>query len=91
MIAGSRDMAATRLMSLFAAMALLTACDGEERIQSVLHPGGGDAAVIAEIAWVLFIGGTLIFVGMMVLLVMSLRDNRRKVRVAKRSGVEIDG
>src|SRR5690606_13641831 len=60
---------------------LLAGCSGEQ-IQSVLHPGGGDAAVIAEIAWLLFIGATVIFVGVMVLLAMSLRDGRRKIRPA---------
>ncbi len=60
---------------------LLAGCSGEQ-IQSVLHPGGGDAAVIAEIAWLLFIGATVIFIGVMVLLAMSLRDGRRKIRPA---------
>lgn len=31
------------------------------QVQSVLHPKGEDAALIAEISWILFIGGGLIF------------------------------
>lgn len=36
-------------------------------IQSALHPAGPDAAVIAEITWVLFAGGSAIFVLVMAL------------------------
>jgi cytochrome c oxidase subunit 2 len=36
-------------------------------VQSVLDPQGPDAALTAEIAWVLFIGGALIFVAVMAL------------------------
>lgn len=36
-------------------------------MQSALNPQGANAAVIAEISWVLFIGGTLIFVLVMAL------------------------
>ncbi len=45
-------------------------------LQSVLHPAGPDAAVIAQLAWVLFIGGTLLFVGVMTLCALSLRGGR---------------
>ncbi|WP_336470411.1 cytochrome c oxidase subunit II [Caldimonas tepidiphila] len=46
---------------------------------SVLKPAGPQAEAIADIAWVLFIGGTLIFVGVMVLLALSLRRGARPV------------
>nr|WP_315398524.1 c-type cytochrome [uncultured Duganella sp.] len=45
-------------------------------LQSALHPAGPDAAVIAQLTWVLFIGGTLLFVGVMVLCGLSLRRGR---------------
>ncbi|SEN11624.1 cytochrome c oxidase subunit 2 [Duganella sp. CF517] len=45
-------------------------------LQSALHPAGPDAAVIAQLTWVLFIGGTLLFIGVMVLCAMSLRGGR---------------
>ena len=45
-------------------------------LQSALHPAGPDAAVIAQLTWVLFIGGTLLFVGVMALCVMGLRGKR---------------
>ena len=45
-------------------------------LQSALHPAGPDAAVIAQLTWVLFIGGTLLFVGVMVLCALSLRGGR---------------
>ena len=47
--------------------------------QSVLHPAGPDAAVIAQFAWVLFIGGAIIFAAVMALLLLSLRGSRRPV------------
>ena len=47
-----------------------------EWLQSALHPAGPDAAVIAQLTWVLFIGGTLLFIGVMVLCAMSLRGGR---------------
>jgi cytochrome c oxidase subunit 2 len=49
-------------------------------LQSVLHPAGADAAVISQFTWVLFGAGTLIFVAVMALLVLSLRDNARPLR-----------
>jgi cytochrome c oxidase subunit 2 len=49
-------------------------------LQSVLHPAGPDAAVIAQMGWVLFLGGTLVFIGVMWLLARSLRHQRRTVR-----------
>lgn len=41
--------------------------------QSVLHPAGPDAAIITQLCWILFIGGTVLFVGVMVLAALSLR------------------
>jgi cytochrome c oxidase subunit 2 len=49
-------------------------------LQSVLHPAGADAAVISQFVWVLFGAGTVIFVAVMALLVLSLRDNARPLR-----------
>ncbi len=49
-------------------------------LQSVLHPAGPDAAIMANFAWVLFAGGALIFVSVMVLLVLSLGNDRRPVK-----------
>ena len=42
-------------------------------LQSALHPAGPDAAIIANMTWVLFGGGTLIFVAVMALLVLAVR------------------
>ena len=61
---------------------MLTGCEKSERLQSVLHPMGNDANVISSMAWLLFGGGAIIFVGVMLLLVMSLRNGRRAVRPA---------
>ena len=49
-------------------------------LPSVLHPAGPDADVIAHMAWMLFGGGTLIFVAVMALLALSLRGHARPVR-----------
>ncbi len=49
-------------------------------LQSVLHPEGPDADVMAHMAWMLFGGGTLIFVAVMALLALSLRGHDRPVR-----------
>jgi cytochrome c oxidase subunit 2 len=46
-------------------------------LQSVLHHGGGDAAVIGELAWGMTAAGTLIFVAVMALLALSLRKHAR--------------
>ncbi len=48
--------------------------------QSVMHPAGPDADIIAQFAWVLFGGGALIFVSVMALLVMALRGPARPLR-----------
>lgn len=66
----------------FLGPALLTGCEGNGRLQSVLHPMGDDASVISGMAWLLFGGGTVIFIGVMILLGMSLRNSRRIVRPA---------
>ena len=49
-------------------------------LQSVLHPAGPDAAVIAHMSWVLFGGGALILLSVMALLALSLRGNGKPVR-----------
>ncbi|MCS0615862.1 c-type cytochrome [Massilia kyonggiensis] len=49
-------------------------------LQSVLHPAGADAAVIQQFAWVLFGAGTVIFIAVMALMALSLRDNARPLR-----------
>jgi cytochrome c oxidase subunit 2 len=49
-------------------------------LQSVLHPGGPDAAVIAHMAWVLVSGGALIFLSVMALLALSLKGDARPLR-----------
>ncbi|MGZ8318727.1 MAG: cytochrome c oxidase subunit II, partial [Telluria sp.] len=52
----------------------------KQQLQSVLHPAGPDAAIISQFAWVMFGAGTLIFIGVMVLLALSLRRNAQPVR-----------
>ena len=42
--------------------------------QSVLHPAGPDAVIIGQFAWVMFGAGALIFVTVMTLLALGLRD-----------------
>ncbi|KQY12866.1 cytochrome C oxidase subunit II [Massilia sp. Root133] len=49
-------------------------------LQSVLHPAGADAAVISQFAWILFGAATVIFVAVMALMALSLRDNARPLR-----------
>ncbi|MCS0628879.1 c-type cytochrome [Telluria mixta] len=49
-------------------------------LQSVLHPAGADAAVIRQFAWVLFGAATVIFVAVMALMALSLRNNARPLR-----------
>ena len=49
-------------------------------MNSVLHPAGPDAAIIAQFAWVMFAGGALILAAVMALLVMALRPGQRPVR-----------
>ncbi len=47
-------------------------------IQSVLHPAGADAAIIHQFSWVLFVGGTVIFVAVMALLALGMRRGMQK-------------
>jgi cytochrome c oxidase subunit 2 len=49
-------------------------------MMNMLRPAGPDAALIAQMAWILFGGGTLIFVGVMILLARSLRGDGQPVR-----------
>ena len=48
--------------------------------QSVMHPAGPDADIIAQFAWVLFGGGAIIFVSVMALLAMGVRGEARPIR-----------
>ncbi|MFC4932360.1 cytochrome c oxidase subunit II [Massilia sp. GCM10023247] len=48
-------------------------------LQSALHPAGPDAAIIANMTWVLFGGGALIFAGVMVLAALGMRRSGRPV------------
>ncbi|WP_156648953.1 cytochrome c oxidase subunit II [Massilia sp. Leaf139] len=48
-------------------------------LQSVLHPAGPDAALIAHLSWVLFGGAAVIFVAVMALVVLSMRPAARPV------------
>jgi cytochrome c oxidase subunit 2 len=48
-------------------------------LQSSLHPAGPDAAIIAQMSWVLFGGAALIFVAVMVLVALGLRRAPRPV------------
>jgi cytochrome c oxidase subunit 2 len=41
--------------------------------QSALHPAGPDAAIIAQLGWILFIGGGVVFVGVMLACALALR------------------
>lgn len=52
-------------------------------LQSVLHPAGPDASVIADFAWVLFGGGTVIFLGVMALLVLAVRRRPEPVNARR--------
>ena len=49
-------------------------------LQSVLHPGGPDAAIIGELAWILFGGGTVIFIGVMLMVALGLGRRAHAVR-----------
>ena len=48
-------------------------------LQSVLHPAGPDAAIIAHLSWVLFGGAAVIFVAVMALVVLGMRPAARPV------------
>lgn len=51
--------------------------------QSVLHPAGPDASIIADFAWVLFGGGALIFIGVMAVLVLAVRRRPEPVNARR--------
>jgi len=55
------------------ALVLLSACDG---MQSALDPGGPEAASIAHIGWVMFIGAGFILALVMVLALLAFRRRR---------------
>lgn len=48
-------------------------------LQSALHPAGPDAAIIAQMSWILFGGAAVIFVAVMALLALSIRSDKRPV------------
>jgi len=48
-------------------------------LQSVLHPGGPDAAIVARFSWVLFGGAALILAGVMALTLLALRRDGGRV------------
>jgi cytochrome c oxidase subunit II len=49
-------------------------------LQSVLHPAGPDAEIVAGFAWTLFAGGALIFAGVMAMTWRSLRTHASELR-----------
>ena len=55
---------------------LLAACERLPSTQSVMHPAGPDAALITGLLWLLCAGGLVIFLGVMILLALSLRRGR---------------
>jgi cytochrome c oxidase subunit 2 len=71
-----------RAFACLAAAATLAGCGRQPSLQSVLHPAGPDAAIIADLSWLLFGGCLVIFLGMMTLLALSLRAGR-PVRAAR--------
>lgn len=50
-------------------------------VDAVLQPAGPVARTIAEMAWVLFVGGGVVFLLVMILLAMALRRRRRVAAV----------
>ena len=48
--------------------------------QSVLHPAGPDAQIIAQLAWALFIGAAIIFAGVIVAAALGLRRRSSNIR-----------
>ena len=57
-------------------------------MQSALNPIGPDAAIIAEISWVLFIGGAVIFVAVMALAAAAVAG---KLRLAEKPLIVVGG
>lgn len=70
----------TRVVIASTATLCMSGCRQAGPTQSVLHPTGLDALVISDMAWLLFGGGAVIFLGVMALLAFSLRDRQRLVR-----------
>ena len=60
-------------------------------IQSALNPQGPGAALIAEISWVLFAGGTLIFVAVMALAAYAIFARRERAARLSSSALIIGG
>ncbi|HWT73070.1 MAG TPA: cytochrome c oxidase subunit II [Oxalicibacterium sp.] len=60
----------------------LTACRERGYVQSALHPAGADALIISDMAWLLFGGGALIFIFVMLLLARGVSKRQRAVRPA---------
>ena len=52
-------------------------------LQSVLHPAGPDASIVADFAWVLFIGGAVILIAVMALLVLAVRRKPQPVNTRR--------
>lgn len=74
------DRPAFRKAKALAALALLSACEGS---QSVLDPRSPQAESIETLAWILFAGGTAIFLGVMALTayaVMARPDRDRRLQ-----------
>ncbi|MDQ3561200.1 MAG: cytochrome c oxidase subunit II [Pseudomonadota bacterium] len=71
---------------VFATIAGLAACQGP---QSALDPAADDAARLATLSWVLFIGAAVIFAGVMALLLVaiSLAPERRRWLGSRRTVV----
>lgn len=60
-------------------------------IQSALHPAGKDALLIADLGTVMFLGGTAIFTGVMLLAALALFGPPRARRMLRGRGLVIAG
>ena len=60
-------------------------------MQSVLHAQGGDAEIIAEMAWVLFAGGAVIFCAVMGLAAYALLARRERAARLSGTGLVVAG
>jgi cytochrome c oxidase subunit II len=71
-----------RRLSHMVALAMLGLLAGCEGAQSVFTTRSPEAAAVVDLAWVLFIGGSVIFVGVMALLAWAVlsRDRRPPLR-----------
>lgn len=72
-----RPLPTIRCWPWLAAVLLLAACDGP---QSVFEPHGPDAERLLTLTWILFIGGTVIFVGVMGLIGYALFAHPDRMR-----------